>query len=127
MLCINTVRLRPAPLHKPLGTSSEAKGGAFISTVFYTSLASPKPKTYASYSLVYTDPDVDIVYIGTPYSHYKEQCLAVIAAGKHVLCEKLFTINAAEAIAAARARGVYIMGGWKGALPLGLRFAKSAA
>jgi dihydrodiol dehydrogenase / D-xylose 1-dehydrogenase (NADP) len=98
-----------------LGTSSQAKGTNFVASVF--SSASPsalRPKIYTSYSHVYTDPQVDIVYIGTPHSYHKEQCLAAIAAGKHVLCEKPFTINAAEAeevIVAARAKGVFIMEG----------------
>jgi dihydrodiol dehydrogenase / D-xylose 1-dehydrogenase (NADP) len=91
------------------------KGASFISTVFPSSAPdSVKPKIYTSYNDVYIDPEVDIVYIGTPHSYHKEQCLAAIAAGKHVLCEKPFTINAAEAeevIAAAKIKGVYIMEG----------------
>lgn len=91
------------------------KGASFISTLFPSGAPdSGKPKIYTSYSNVYIDPEVDIVYIGTPHSYHKEQCLAAIAAGKHVLCEKPFTINAAEAeevITAARVKGVYIMEG----------------
>jgi hypothetical protein len=73
-----------------------------------------KPKIYTDYSFVYIDPEIDVVDIGTPYSSYKEQCLAAIAAGKHVLCKKPFTINAAKAeevISAAKAKGVYILQG----------------
>jgi dihydrodiol dehydrogenase / D-xylose 1-dehydrogenase (NADP) len=98
-----------------LGTSSESKGRTFISSVFPASSPdSFKPKVYTDYKSVYIDPEVNIVYIGTPHSYHKEQCLAAIAAGKHVLCEKPFTINAAEAeevIAAANSKGVYIMEG----------------
>lgn len=98
-----------------LGTSSGVKGASFISTVFPSGAPhSVKPKIYTSYSDVYIDPEVDVVYIGTPHSYHKEQCLAAIAAGKHVLCEKPFAINAAEAeevIAAAKVKGVYIMEG----------------
>ena len=91
------------------------KGASFISTVFPSGAPDAvKPKIYTSYSDVYIDPEVDIVYIGTPHSYHKEQCLAAIAVGKHVLCEKPFTINAAEAeevIAAAKGKGAYIMEG----------------
>ncbi|PMD34231.1 NAD(P)-binding protein [Hyaloscypha variabilis F] len=96
-----------------LGTSSQEKGAGFLTTVFPSSSPdSIKPKIYTNYGDVYIDPEVDIVYIGTPHSYHKEQCLAAIAAGKHVLCEKPFTINAAEAeevVAAAKAKGVYVM------------------
>jgi dihydrodiol dehydrogenase / D-xylose 1-dehydrogenase (NADP) len=104
-----------------LGTSSQSKGEQFISSISSASSLDPiKPKIYTDYSSVYTDPEVDIIYIGTPHSYHKEQCFAAIAAGKLVLCEKPFTINAAEAeevISAARAEGVYIMEGKLPSLP----------
>lgn len=69
------------------------------------------PTIYASYQEVYADPNVDCVYIGTPHSFHKQNCLDAIAAGKNVLCEKAFTINAREArevFEAARQKGVYV-------------------
>jgi dihydrodiol dehydrogenase / D-xylose 1-dehydrogenase (NADP) len=75
---------------------------------------------YTNYSSVNTDAEVGIVHIGTPHSYHKEQCLAAIAARKHVLCEKPFTINAAEAkevISAAKSKRVYIMEGKLPSLP----------
>ena len=63
---------------------------------------------------MYADPNVDIVYIGTPHVFHRESCLATIAAGKHVLCEKPMAINETEVnemIAAAKEKGVFLMEG----------------
>ena len=43
------------------------------------------------------DPDVDIIYIATPHSHHYQNAMLCLQAGKHVLCEKAFTVNAAQA------------------------------
>lgn len=67
---------------------------------------------HGSYADLVADPDVDVVYIATPHSHHRENALLAIAAGKHVLVEKAFTRNAAEAdevFEAARAAGVFVM------------------
>src|SRR5204863_8820601 len=51
-------------------------------------------------------------YIGTPHSRHAADSLLYIAAGKHVLCEKPFTLNAAQArevVAAARDRNRFVM------------------
>ena len=69
------------------------------------------PQLYDSYTGVYNDPAVDVVYIGTPHAFHKQNMLDAIAAGKNILCEKAFTINAAEArevIEAAQAANVYV-------------------
>ncbi|CAG7926230.1 unnamed protein product [Penicillium olsonii] len=76
-----------------IGTSDVNRGRSFAQQYC------PKetPRIYGSYEEVYQDPNVDIVYIGTPHAFHKKNCLDAIAAGKHVLCEKPFTINAREA------------------------------
>ncbi|KIW99689.1 uncharacterized protein Z518_11102 [Rhinocladiella mackenziei CBS 650.93] len=69
------------------------------------------PTLYASYEEVYADKNVDCVYIGTPHAFHKKNCLDAIAAGKNVLCEKAFTLNAREArevVDAAKKKGVYL-------------------
>lgn len=96
-----------------IGASSLDKGRAFAARYIPTAVADapPPPKLYASYDEVYADPAVDCVYIGTPHGFHKRDCLAAIAAGKNVLCEKAFTLNAREArevLDAARQRGVYV-------------------
>jgi predicted dehydrogenase len=93
-----------------IGSSSRSKGDAFVREFLPT--LSPTPRVYGSYAEVYADPDVDIVYIGTPHGFHKQNCLDAIQMGKHVLCEKAFTLTAKEArevFDAARARGVFVM------------------
>lgn len=71
-----------------------------------------RPTLYGSYAEVYSNPNVDCVYIGTPHAFHKQNCLDAIKAGKNVLCEKPFAMNAKEArevIEAARAKGVFLM------------------
>ena len=92
-----------------IGTSSIEKGEAFASK--YLSKQAVQPAIYGSYDECYADPHVDCVYIGTPHSFHHRDCLAAIAAGKNILCEKAFTLNAREArevLDAAREKGVYI-------------------
>ena len=67
---------------------------------------------HASYEALCADPDVDIVYVATPHPFHHANARAALEAGKHVLVEKSFTINAAEAkdlVALARSRGLFIM------------------
>ncbi|MBO9596942.1 MAG: Gfo/Idh/MocA family oxidoreductase [Cohnella sp.] len=70
------------------------------------------PKAYGSLEQLAQDPNVDIVYIGTLHPVHKENMLAFLRAGKAVLCEKPFTMNAAEAeeaVACAKQHGVFLM------------------
>ncbi|WNB87594.1 Gfo/Idh/MocA family oxidoreductase [Cellulomonas sp. ATA003] len=70
------------------------------------------PTTHVGYRDLVEDPQVDAVYVATPHSEHREQALLAIGAGKHVLVEKAFTRNTAEAeeiFAAARAAGVFVM------------------
>ena len=66
-------------------------------------------RVHDSYEALVADPEVDAVYVASPHSHHRDHALLAIAAGKHVLVEKAFTRNAAEArevVDAARAAGV---------------------
>lgn len=70
------------------------------------------PRRYAGYDQVAADPDIDIVYIGTPHEFHRRDAAMCLEAGKHVLCEKAFTINALEAaelIALSRRQGLFLM------------------
>lgn len=70
------------------------------------------PRAHGSYAALAADPDVDIVYIATPHPQHAAPALEMIAAGKHVLIEKAFTANAAQARRirdAATAAGVLAM------------------
>ncbi|MEM7530664.1 MAG: Gfo/Idh/MocA family oxidoreductase [Chloroflexota bacterium] len=79
-------------------------------------------RRYSSYDALVNDPDVDAIYIGTPHPFHKDSALLCIEAGKPVLCEKPFTINASQAravISAARDKGVFIMEAmWSRFLPM---------
>ncbi|KAG5338897.1 hypothetical protein C0989_005623 [Termitomyces sp. Mn162] len=69
-------------------------------------------KVYGTYDEVYTDKDVDAIYIGTPHTYHYENALDAMKAGKHVLCEKPVTSNAAELrslLAAAKEYNVFFM------------------
>jgi predicted dehydrogenase len=69
-------------------------------------------RVHGSYEALLADPDVDAVYLPLPAALHEGWVLAAVAAGKHVLCEKPFTANAAAAQrvdAAARAGSVVVM------------------
>ena len=70
------------------------------------------PHRHGSYADLAADPDVDVIYVATPHSAHKDATLLCLEAGKAVLCEKPFAINAAEAeamIRAARDRKLFLM------------------
>lgn len=80
---------------------------------------------HGSLAELVTDPAVQAVYVATPHPAHAEGALAAIAAGKHVLVEKPFTMNAAQArqvAAAARAAGVFCLEAmWTRFLPHAVR------
>ena len=61
------------------------------------------PHAHDSYEALVSDPDVDIVYVATPHPQHADNAILALEHGKHVLVEKPFTLNAAEA---ARVRDV---------------------
>jgi predicted dehydrogenase len=70
------------------------------------------PWVAPSVEALVTAPEVDVVYVATPHPLHREQALAAIAAGKHVLVEKPIATSAGEAreiLAAGRAAGVLVM------------------
>ena len=90
-----------------IGTSNIEKGQEFATNY----CPKQSPKVYSSYEEVYRDSEVDIVYIGTPHGFHYRDCMEAISAGKNVLCEKSFTLNAKqsrEIFNAAREKNVYV-------------------
>ena len=70
------------------------------------------PVAHGGYDELLADPDVDAVYNPLPNALHGPWTLRAIAAGKHVLCEKPFASNAAEAAqvaAGATASGLVVM------------------
>lgn len=55
------------------------------------------PIAYGSYEALAADPDIDVIYIATPHPMHAANATLALAAGKHVLVEKPFALNAKEA------------------------------
>ena len=69
-------------------------------------------RCHASYQALADDAQVDIVYIATPHTLHADNALMCLHAGKHILCEKAFTMNqreAAQVIALARQKKLFLM------------------
>jgi len=69
-------------------------------------------RRHASYTSLAEDPQVDVAYIATPHTQHHANSALCLQAGKAVLCEKPFTLNAGEAqslIDLARQRGLFLM------------------
>ncbi|MGB9185321.1 MAG: Gfo/Idh/MocA family oxidoreductase [Solirubrobacteraceae bacterium] len=67
---------------------------------------------HASYESLVADPDVDVIYVATPHPMHHDNAILALRAGKHVLVEKPFTMNAGEAreiVRMARANGLFAM------------------
>lgn len=79
-------------------------------------------KAYGSYSELVADPEIDVVYIATPHTRHKDDCISCLEAGKPVVCEKPFALNADEArqvIQLARQRQLFCMEAmWMRFMPL---------
>lgn len=70
------------------------------------------PHRHDSHQALMDNPEVDAVYVATPHSQHCENTLMALEAGKHVLCEKPFAINAAQAkqmIDKAREKKLFLM------------------
>ncbi len=70
------------------------------------------PTAHASYESLVADPEVDVVYVATPHPMHAANALLALDAGKHVLVEKSFTLNAREAaeiVARAERNGLVVL------------------
>ncbi len=114
--CLGAARIVPAALVKPAASSPEATvtavaardGGRARAFAAKHGIA----VSYGSYAELLADPDVDAVYNPLPNGLHGAWTIRALEAGKHVLCEKPFTANAAEAeevAAAAERSGLVVM------------------
>ncbi|MGD0167391.1 MAG: Gfo/Idh/MocA family oxidoreductase [Gaiellaceae bacterium] len=70
------------------------------------------PNRHASYEALVSDPEIDVVYVATPHPMHHRDALLALGAGKPVLVEKAFTMNATEArelVDVARAKRLFLM------------------
>jgi predicted dehydrogenase len=69
-------------------------------------------KAYGSYEELVADPTIDGIYVATPHPMHHANTILALNAGKPVLCEKVFSINAREAkemIDCAKKNNVMVM------------------
>ncbi len=88
-----------------IGSRDHAKAHAFAETHNI-------PASHGSYQKLVDDPHVDVVYVATPHPFHAEHALLALNAGKRVLCEKPFTINAREleeVVRVARDKKLFLM------------------
>jgi predicted dehydrogenase len=89
-------------------SSSASRAEEFISE---TGIPAPCA-AYGSYEDLVADRNVDVVYVATPHSHHFQNVMLALEAGKNVLCEKAFTVNAAQTrilVETARKKNLFLM------------------
>ena len=86
----NTINGMPDVEAYAIGARDLERAQAFAQQYNFT-------KAYGSYEEMLKDEEIDLVYIATPHSHHYKCVKMCLEAGKHVLCEKSFTVNAAQA------------------------------
>ncbi len=87
-----------------VGSRTQAKADAFAKQWGIA-------KAYGSYEAMIDDPEVDLVYVGTPHSHHYDVTMYALEHGKPCLVEKAFMANHAQALRAvtlARQKGVFL-------------------
>jgi predicted dehydrogenase len=101
-----------------VGSRSQATADAFAAEFGI-------PTAHGSYEALVADPDVDAIYVSTPHPSHAAGATLALNAGKHVLLEKPFTLNAGEAHAvvelAASKNLVVLEAMWSRFLPHMLR------
>lgn len=102
-------------------SSSASRAQEFIKKIKGPSSA----KCYGSYAELVKDPNIDVIYVATPHSHHFQNTMLCLEAGKNVLCEKAFTVNAAQTkklIDTAKAKNLFLMEAvWTRYFPLSIK------
>jgi predicted dehydrogenase len=102
---LGAARIAPPALVKPAKGNAEADVAAVAARDPKRAQAFADEhgiaKVHGSYAELIADPDIDAIYNPLPNGLHAEWTTAALDAGKHVLCEKPFTSNAAEARAVA--------------------------
>jgi len=88
------LRRLPSALLVAIGSREQGRAEALARAVGAS-------RAHGSYEALVADPGVDVVYVATPNSRHRDHCILALSAGKAVLCEKPFALNAIEARAVA--------------------------
>jgi predicted dehydrogenase len=111
--------------HKVVAVASSRSKDSAAAFLDKVNLSPEGVKVYGSYHELVADPDVDCVYVATPHSHHFQNTMLALEAGKNVLCEKAFTVTAAQArklAETARAKGLFLMEAvWTRYFPLSIK------
>ena len=98
---LGAARIASAALIKPANESDEVVVAAVaardVSRAQAFAAKHGIAQVHGSYEDLLADPNVDAVYVPLPNGLHGKWTAAALTAGKHVLCEKPFTANAAEA------------------------------
>jgi len=98
---LGAARIAPAALVKPASSNADVSVVAVAARSFERAQTFATkhgiPRAFGGYDELLADPDIDAVYNPLPNGLHGRWTRAALAAGKHVLCEKPFTANAAEA------------------------------
>jgi predicted dehydrogenase len=113
---LGSARIAPAALMRPARVVDGVEVGAVAARDRRRAEAFAArygvPAVHDSYADLLGDPSLDAVYVPLPNGLHAQWTLAALKAGKHVLCEKPFTANAAQArqvAAAADGTGLVVM------------------
>ena len=90
----------------------QAVGSRSFEKAMDFALEFPGCSSYGSYEELVADPMIDAVYVATPHPQHVANTILALNAGKPVLCEKPFAVNAIQAqamVAASRENGVCLL------------------
>ncbi len=107
---IAEVFARDLPLS--VGAKLLAVGSRSASTAEGFAATHKVPRAHGTYEDLVNDGEVDAVYVATPAHLHAEHVTLALNAGKHVLCEKPFTLNGAQArelASLARSKNLFLM------------------
>jgi predicted dehydrogenase len=102
---VSDLRLTESGVVSAVGSRSQASADRFADAFGIEG-------RHPSYESLVADPDVDVVYVATPHPLHRDNAILALRAGKPVLVEKPFAMNAAEAaeiVEVARETGLFAM------------------
>ena len=128
-LCERSTQRPYSPQHHGCHTHSHSSGIVVVQgprNEVIADLGVPGPcAAYGNYEELVADANVDVLYVATPHSHHFQNVMLAFEAGKNVLCEKAFTVNAAQTkilCETARKKNLFLMEAvWTRYFPLSIQ------